>query len=87
MRGLDVAGLCIPANEVGGDYFDYFRLADDRLAIAIGDVSGKGVPAAIFMTLTKSYMVDPDRPARSTPCACSPASTATSSATWRGGRS
>ncbi len=55
--GLDIAGLCVPANEVGGDYFDYFKLADDRLGIAIGDVSGKGVGAAIYMTLTKSYMV------------------------------
>lgn len=57
VRGLDVAGACVPANEVGGDYFDYFELDGDRLAIAVGDVSGKGVPAAIFMTLTKSYMV------------------------------
>lgn len=55
--GLDVAGICIPANEVGGDYFDYFPLSDGRLGIAIGDVSGKGVGAAIYMTLTKSYMV------------------------------
>lgn len=55
--GLDVAGLCVPANEVGGDYFDYFHLKDGKLGIAIGDVSGKGVGAAIYMTLTKSYMV------------------------------
>jgi phosphoserine phosphatase RsbU/P len=55
--GLDVAGICVPASEVGGDYFDYFDLGDGRLAVAVGDVSGKGVPAAIFMTLTKSYMV------------------------------
>ncbi|MGB5035602.1 MAG: SpoIIE family protein phosphatase [Blastocatellia bacterium] len=55
--GLDVAGICVPANEVGGDYFDYFQLEDSRLGIAIGDVSGKGVGAAIYMTLTKSYMV------------------------------
>jgi serine phosphatase RsbU (regulator of sigma subunit) len=55
--GLDVAGVCVPANEVGGDYFDYFELGDGRLGVAIGDVSGKGVGAAIYMTLTKSYMV------------------------------
>lgn len=59
--GLDVAGVCVPANEVGGDYFDYFELGDGRLAIAIGDVSGKGVGAAIYMTLTKSYMVTQSR--------------------------
>jgi sigma-B regulation protein RsbU (phosphoserine phosphatase) len=46
-----------PANEVGGDYFDYFELEGGRLGVAIGDVSGKGVGAAIYMTLTKSYMV------------------------------
>jgi serine phosphatase RsbU (regulator of sigma subunit) len=57
VRGLDVAGVCVPANEVGGDYYDYFHVGEDRLAIAIGDVSGKGVGAAIYMTLTKSYMV------------------------------
>lgn len=55
--GLDIAGVCIPANEVGGDYFDYFELPEGRLGIAVGDVSGKGVGAAIYMTLTKSYMV------------------------------
>jgi sigma-B regulation protein RsbU (phosphoserine phosphatase) len=55
--GLDVAGVCVPANEVGGDYFDYFRLGEGRLGVAVGDVSGKGVGAAIYMTLTKSYMV------------------------------
>lgn len=61
--GLDVAGLCVPANEVGGDYFDYFDLKDGRLGIAVGDVSGKGVGAAIYMTLTKSYMVTQTRKA------------------------
>jgi hypothetical protein len=54
--GFDVAGVCRPANEVGGDYFDYFPLSDGRLAIAVGDVSGKGVPAAFFMTMTKGFM-------------------------------
>ena len=54
--GLDVAGTCVPANEVGGDYFDYFPLAPATLAVAVGDVSGKGVGAALYMTLTTSYM-------------------------------
>lgn len=57
VAGLDVAGVCVPANEVGGDYYDYFDLGEGRLGVAIGDVSGKGVGAAIYMTLTKSYMV------------------------------
>jgi hypothetical protein len=54
--GLDVAGVCLPAREIGGDYFDYFPRPDGRFGIAVGDVSGKGVPAAFFMALTKGYM-------------------------------
>lgn len=53
LAGCDVAGFCIPAKEVGGDYYDFIPLGEQRLGIAIGDVSGKGVPAAIYMTLTK----------------------------------
>ena len=56
VEGFDVAGTCLPATEVGGDYFDYFKLADGRFGVAVGDVSGKGVPAAFFMTLTKGFM-------------------------------
>jgi hypothetical protein len=56
VEGLDVAGTCVPANEVGGDYFDYFPLAPATLAVAVGDVSGKGAGAALYMTLTTSYM-------------------------------
>jgi sigma-B regulation protein RsbU (phosphoserine phosphatase) len=54
--GFDIAGICIPAEEVGGDYYDFIPLGDGRLGIAIGDVSGKGVPAAIYMTLTKGIL-------------------------------
>jgi sigma-B regulation protein RsbU (phosphoserine phosphatase) len=49
MKGLDVTGISIPALSVGGDYFDYIMLDDHRLLIAIGDVSGKGVSAALYM--------------------------------------
>ena len=55
--GLDIAGLCVPALEVGGDYFEYVPLNENCLGIAIGDVSGKGVPAAIYMTLTKGVLL------------------------------
>lgn len=51
--GYDIAGTSIPAKEAGGDYYDFIKLANSRLGIAIGDVSGKGVGAAIYMTLTK----------------------------------
>jgi hypothetical protein len=56
MKGYDIAGVCVPAQEVGGDYFDFISLGGNRLGIAIGDVSGKGVPAAIYMTLTKGIL-------------------------------
>ncbi len=54
--GYDIAGICIPALEVGGDYYDFVNLGGKRIGIAIGDVSGKGVPAAIYMTLTKGIL-------------------------------
>ncbi len=54
--GFDISGTCIPALEVGGDYYDFVHLPDNRIGIAIGDVSGKGVPAAIYMTLTKGIL-------------------------------
>ncbi|UCF62855.1 MAG: SpoIIE family protein phosphatase [bacterium] len=51
--GFDIAGLCIPALEVGGDYFDFIPDEKGKLGLVIGDVSGKGLPASIYMTLTK----------------------------------
>ncbi len=56
LKGYDISGTCLPAKEVGGDYFDFVTLAPQKLGIAIGDVSGKGVPAAIYMTLTKGIL-------------------------------
>lgn len=56
LPGCDIAGTCIPALEVGGDYYDYVIHDDGRLGVTIGDVSGKGVPAAIYMTLTKGIL-------------------------------
>jgi sigma-B regulation protein RsbU (phosphoserine phosphatase) len=56
ISGFDISGLCKPAKEVGGDYFDFVYLSKNKLGIAIGDVSGKGVPAAIYMTLTKGIL-------------------------------
>lgn len=62
--GVDIAGLMIPAKEVGGDFYDFFMVDDNHLAIVIGDVSDKGVPASLFMVVTKtliqeySYLID-----------------------------
>lgn len=53
LAGIDVAAMCLAAEEVGGDYYDFILLDDHRLAIAIGDVSGKGIQAAFYMTLVK----------------------------------
>ena len=56
IEGYDIAGICVPALEVGGDYFDFISLGGRKIGIAVGDVSGKGVPAAIYMTLTKGIL-------------------------------
>jgi sigma-B regulation protein RsbU (phosphoserine phosphatase) len=47
--GYDIAGKSIPAKAVGGDYFDFIPIAGDGLAVCLGDVSGKGMPAALLM--------------------------------------
>jgi phosphoserine phosphatase RsbU/P len=56
IEGFEIDGICIPANEVGGDYYDFIHIDDAKLGVVIGDVSGKGVPAAIYMTLTKGVI-------------------------------
>ena len=53
-RSLDFHALLEPAEEVGGDLYDAFMLDERRLCFMIGDVSGKGVPASLFMALTKT---------------------------------
>ena len=50
---LDIYATMIPAKEVGGDFYDFFMVDDSHLALVMADVSGKGVPAALFMTITK----------------------------------
>lgn len=54
--GYALAATCRPAREVGGDLFDFLRLPDERVGIVVADVSGKGVPAALYMTLTKGLL-------------------------------
>jgi sigma-B regulation protein RsbU (phosphoserine phosphatase) len=46
----------IPAQNVGGDFYDFFLIDDDRLGFVIGDVAGKGVPAALFMAVSKTLL-------------------------------
>jgi len=49
LAGYDIAGKNIPAKEVGGDYYDFLALEEQKLAFCLGDVSGKGLPAALLM--------------------------------------
>ena len=53
---IKIYGMSKPAQEVGGDFYDIFMLDDDRYGLVIGDVSGKGIPAAIFMALTRNTL-------------------------------
>ncbi len=49
-------GLMVPAREVGGDFYDFFVLDEHRVGIAVGDVSGKGVPAAVYMAVVRTLL-------------------------------
>ena len=53
---FDLFAAMIPAREVGGDFYDFFLLDEDRVGLVIGDVSGKGVPAALFMAVTRTLI-------------------------------
>ncbi len=54
--GVDLAGYCRPAQAVGGDYYDFFVLNDGRLAIALGDISGKGISASLLMASLRASL-------------------------------
>jgi len=55
---FDVFGFMKPAREVSGDFYDFFFVDDDHLGLVIADVSGKGIPAALFMMITKALLRD-----------------------------
>ncbi len=55
-RGVQLHGMTQPAREVGGDFYDFFRLDEHHLAVLVADVSGKGVPAAFFMAVSRTLM-------------------------------
>jgi phosphoserine phosphatase RsbU/P len=54
--GVDLAGYCRPAQAVGGDYYDFFVPSDGRLALALGDISGKGISAALLMASLRASL-------------------------------
>jgi len=53
---LDIAASMTAAKDVGGDFYDFFRIDDDRIGFVIADVSGKGIPAAIFMAVSRTLI-------------------------------
>lgn len=55
-KEFDIYATMNPAKEVGGDFYDFFLVDDDHLAVVIADVSGKGVPAALFMVIAKTLI-------------------------------
>jgi len=61
LPGLSVTALCVPAREVGGDYYDFFRLSDTKVGVLIADVSGKGTSAALYMAELKGLVLSLSR--------------------------
>lgn len=61
---VDIYATMTPAKEVGGDFYDFFMVDDTHLAIVMADVSGKGVPAALFMVIGKTLIKDHTQPGK-----------------------
>lgn len=55
-KEFDLSVFMLPAKEVGGDFYDFFRMDEERLAIVVADVSGKGIPASLFMVIGKTLL-------------------------------
>ena len=53
---VDIFAEMQPAKDVGGDFYDFFRIDDDRIGLVIADVSGKGIPAALFMAVSRTLI-------------------------------
>jgi sigma-B regulation protein RsbU (phosphoserine phosphatase) len=56
INGFEISGINAPARQVSGDYFDYIQVDEERLGVAIADVSGKGVPASLIMAICRSVL-------------------------------
>jgi len=65
LDGYEFSARMIPAKSVGGDFFDFIPLGDNLMGIAIGDVSDKGIPAALFMAMVRSLLRAEAHPGRS----------------------
>ncbi|MBA2339099.1 MAG: SpoIIE family protein phosphatase, partial [Pyrinomonadaceae bacterium] len=55
-EGLELAGVCIPARGVGGDYYDFIKIGDSQIGIAVADVAGKGISAALLMSIVQASL-------------------------------
>lgn len=53
---INIGAQMIPAKEIGGDFYDYFMLDEDHLGVVVADVSGKGIPAAFFMAISRTLL-------------------------------
>ena len=64
LPSLEVHGVCVPARTVSGDYYDFIPLGSDRLVMAVGDISGKGISAALLMAtvhaFVRAYSLEPE---------------------------
>ncbi len=56
LKGFELAARNLPAKEVGGDFYDFIPISEDKMGVTIADVSGKGVPAALFMALSRTIV-------------------------------
>ena len=56
VKGLDIAAIALPAMQIGGDFYDFIPLSENRLGVLVADVSGKGMPAALFMALSRALI-------------------------------
>jgi sigma-B regulation protein RsbU (phosphoserine phosphatase) len=56
INGFQISGINVPARQVSGDYFDYIQVDEQRIGVAIADVSGKGVPASLIMAICRSVL-------------------------------
>ncbi len=65
LRSLEVHGVCRPARTVSGDYYDFIPLREERMMLALGDISGKGISAALLMAtvhaFVRAYSLEPER--------------------------
>ncbi len=65
LASLEVHGVCRPARTVSGDYYDFIPLSDSRMVLAVGDISGKGISAALLMAtvhaFVRAYAFEPER--------------------------